>query len=300
MILTIAYRGLARLALLFIFLTSSGCFKEETAKTTSGGSASVSSNLPTKWNISTVGAGLNLGIDQDILNSFAAGDLDGNGHNPIEQMFKQWNNSTSSMNFFVVPASAVTHSDTGNLETYKNDGIFGIYRSDVWLSGVSSQALAVTQWIGYKRNAGTSSEYIELSHADIILNYRNYSFSTDSSSDSTYDLASVIIHELGHFLGLNHNNSFSSVMYPYLGITDSQRTLSSADGSNVRSLYGLSALSSGSSPIIASSMSSGGKRVFKLPTGARESESGEVTGLIELRADGKCHHYENGKLVHVH
>lgn len=280
-----------------LFLTS--CLSQESKKNSSGAQAPFNSETtPVKWATSSLNGGLDVRISTDLTNSFVAADLDSSDHNPIEQMFKQWNSASSALTFFKVSAQTTTNKDYGNLDSYRNDGELGIYRSDSWLPGVSSQALAVTQYVGFRRNAGTSSEYVELTHADIIINYRDYNFSTDKDSSTTYDLHSVILHELGHFIGLSHVNTYStsSVMQPYLGLFDSQRTITSYDKSSVQSLYGVGAVSS--SGFVIGAMSVPTERV--LPKGTRIQNDGSVTGLIELRADGKCHHYENGKLVHQH
>jgi hypothetical protein len=275
------------------------CLKQEAKKNSAGGQAPFNSETtPVKWSTSSLTGGLDVRISSDLTNSFVAADLDASDHNPIEQMFKQWNSASDSITFFKVNAQTTANKDYGNLDSYRNDGELGIYRSDSWIPGVSNQALAVTQYVGFRRNAGTVNEHVELTHADIIINFKDYSFSTDSSSTTTYDLHSVILHELGHFIGLKHVSSFStsSVMQPYLGIFDNQRTITSYDSTTVQSLYGLSSLRP--SGIVVSAASVPTRKV--LPKGTRVGSNGEITGLIELRADGNCRHYENGKLVHSH
>ena len=288
----------------FIFLASllamTSCFKRETRTVASGGQAP-SSDSPVRWSSSSLSGGLNLRPSDAIINEFnPADDID--GKNPVQQMILQWNNSTTSgIQFFKEDPTATADITSTNLDDYRNDGVLGIYKSDDWLTGVSSQALAVTQYIGTVQNSGSPNEYIQLSHADIIMNYRDYNFSTDSSDGNAYDFHSVILHELGHFIGLGHVNSFStpSVMQPYLGISDSVRAITIYDQSNIQSLYGLSSLSS---PVVLSSLiqtkESTGQ--IRLPSGAKELSNGLVIGLIELRKNGECLHYENGKLINSH
>ena len=120
----------------------------------------------------------------------------------IEDMQLEWNNASNrGVTFFNAPA-ATNEKNYSNINDYR-DSEFGIYRLTEWPSAFPAPALAVTQTYGQIRNYGTVFEYIELFHADILVNEQHYDFST-SFQFGSYDFATVILHELGHVLGLKH------------------------------------------------------------------------------------------------
>lgn len=285
-----------------VSLTS--CFTQESSPSTSGGGA-VSADAPVKWISSAIpSTGMNVKIAPEILSDFSLSDNDSNGYNPVEQMFEQWNDSTNAETFFKVPAEAApANLNYAELTSYR-DSEFGIYKSHSWFSNVENSVLAVTQYYGYRRNAGTSSEFIELSHADIIMNYKDYNFNTNALSSSGYDFHSVVLHELGHFLGLSHTSSYAinSVMQPSLSISGSKRVVTTYDKASIVELYGgSSALVAQSSALSVTQSAAAVATTKVLPKAARQiSDDGEIHGLIELRADGECRHKINGAVVDVH
>src|SRR5262249_45056852 len=72
--------------------------------------------------------------------------------------------------------------------------------------------------------------------SDIVLN-PTLNFST-SAEDNKFDVQSVLTHEIGHLLGLDHSAMASSVMVPF-GVTSQldQRTLASDDIAGVSEIY---------------------------------------------------------------
>jgi hypothetical protein len=278
---------LLTLILLLGFLSS--CFeKQGSAKISTGGSGPIAPGTPIRWSAAGLAAALDLKTSESFTNEFVAADLDGNGLHPIDQMSKLWNDS-HDYTFLKVPSDAVANLAYADVSSFR-DGQMGIYKSFTWFPNVSSSALAITQFFGFRRNVGTASEYVELQHADIIVNYRDYNFSTDTTDNNAYDLHSVILHEQGHLIGLPHNWDWAqpSIMQPFLGITEDKRLVTAADVTSVANLYFVGA------PL---EDAGGGGFASYSPN---PDEGAEVSGTFELRADGSCHHYINKEKILVH
>lgn len=183
-------------------------------------------------------------------------------------------NSSQQVTFFDTQ-NAISELDSSNLNDYK-DSTMGVYKVTEWNSELPPTALAVTQIYGNRQG-----NKIVIHHADILLNYENFSFSTENGFG--YDLATVVVHEMGHFLGLYHDHSSTdeSIMYPSISRFTINRYPKTKDIYNLQAKYMLNNLSSAS---IDSSFHSAEAVVIRQ----------------ELHADGKCHHLENGKLIHKH
>jgi hypothetical protein len=166
------------------------------------------------------------------------------------------------------------------------DSTFGIYKSLNWFPDVSSQALAITQFYGYVKTDPSLGNYIDLTHADIIVNYRDYGtmLTSDLASNKIYDLPTIVLHEMGHFLGLCHETAHSSIMQPYYNST--QRALLAYDKTKINDLYTNNTIT----PMLAKSSAN----ALSVPSGT------PIRGVVELMANGKCMHYINGKLVYEH
>ena len=245
-----------------------------------GGPYPVPSGIVHKW--ATLGAeGLDFRIDPRFSRYFDKNDVDSNGYNPIEQMMVRWNDE--GVLIFQLPARPTVLREKSRVEDYLNDGEMGIYLHSQWFQNnpkVSANALGVTQYRIIRWQVGTSQEWAEMVHADIIINTRFYQFSTspDPSYTNIFDLLSVALHELGHASGIGHVGDARAVMYPYLSEIEVKRELDPLDSQAFGRSYpereqtgGLMALS-------------------PHYRWRREGVSAPSTGIIELRPDGQCVH----------
>lgn len=180
-----------------------------------------------------------------------------------------------------------------NLDALGKDGINGIYKISKWPKGLSITALAVTQIFGRRHNIGAANEFVQIEHADILINDHYYLFRTDDNASGwTYDLQTVVLHELGHFLGLGHKDG-DSVMIPSIGSRSANRTPTDTDISDISSRYNLITL-----PVELQGKAMVARKLDYSP--AKNDPGQEIRILIELLSDGECVHKENGAIIRRH
>ena len=148
---------------------------------------------------------------------------------------------------------------------------------------------SITQFYGFIRNSGTADAFIDLTHADIIVNYRDHNFSTSPNSFE-FDIQTVILHELGHFIGLKHPTDYfiPAVMQSTLAQGDQKRTLLTYDTNSAVTNY------SGYNPNLTIQSAAAISRKNE-----RENDQ-EVRGIFELKANGDCYHFLNDQFVEAH
>lgn len=126
--------------------------------------------------------------------------------------------------------------------TFTDPGVAAIDRLDrknrvMWMTAA--------QWPHMTELALTTTTYFTTSHEifdgdmeiNNDLNGAPEVWSTTGAPGS-YDIDSVLIHEAGHFLGLNHTNGVSTaVMYPFVPTGSTKRVLTPTDENDVCAVY---------------------------------------------------------------
>jgi hypothetical protein len=117
-------------------------------------------------------------------------------------------------------------SPSGRAALNMNDGANLV----TWIGGTSWRHDANTLGVTHVAYLPTG----EIIDADMELNNNNIKWKVGGNSHAT-DVESVIIHEAGHFLGLDHTDSLASVMYPEYA--ELKTTLESTDINDVCTVY---------------------------------------------------------------
>ncbi|MBY0517089.1 MAG: matrixin family metalloprotease [Bacteriovoracaceae bacterium] len=262
------------LRILFLILLCS-CVPSQKESLTTGGATNP--NAPSRWSYGSFPKTVSLST------SFSPAEV-----TELKNSAAAWTtHAGNGTTFFSIPNTQVADKgNTTNLDSLL-DREFGVYKATQWNRELDPNALAVTQIFGVRHNTGSSSEYIEIVDADILVNWRGYRFApTDPSG---YDLFTVVLHEYGHFLGLGHvyNYSYDSVMYTTIGYSTFYIKPGSYDISTIQTRYNIGTRALGAKRSIAS--------VEKASTHEDVMQSGRgVKITMELLKDGECVHKENG------
>ena len=146
-----------------------------------------------------------------------------------------WNNALKDKlktDVILFSPTNIPNTQWQDKQTSLKDNIFGFYSiNDIWKLS-DSNTLAITSFSFF--------DSINLMvHADFMFNFHNHSFSKNPTF-SEFDFQSVLIHEIGHFLGLKHvsrENDNASVMNPFISSGTQKRVLSEKDLELINFVY---------------------------------------------------------------
>lgn len=234
-------------------LQSCGEIPQQSALSSSGKGNSLSSSVY-MWTSTTFP--INMVAYNDISNDNTH-ELN-NEINLINRAISNWESSLNNTDLINITHYPNTTAPTKNTANDYRDNEMGIYFIQNWSEKeLPSSALAVTQIYGVQ----TTSTTVVMTHADILINNSGlFTFNSRlSNPDSSfllarsYDFETVILHELGHFLGLKHQGTSTndSVMYPSIGTGEYNTTPTGLDNSTLNSIYSNSSTNSTTSPIMA-------------------------------------------------
>jgi hypothetical protein len=143
----------------------------------------------------------------------------------IERAISTWKTSTGVRLFEIVQVGKVGSKDLGKIKDGTNTIYW--YGKGEWKGDKDDQAKTVISWVGDK-----------IDEANILINGDSVSFYTDVATGlKQVDLQSVMLHELGHVLGLKHNDSRPGIMATYLKENSERRQILTADLDSVRCEY---------------------------------------------------------------
>lgn len=191
----------------------------------------------------------------------------------IGEMISAWNNPLKKTLLSGHPHNAAgsgfqdSFTSIEEITTDKYNGVYLVHNDD-WPT--TKESLGVTILMGRINDHG---QYI-IEEADILIR-----------DNSGYDFKTVVIHELGHYMGLQHRPERKSVMYGSISSDEIKHAPIDVDLKDLAKLYRLSYGATPSSP-------------HELPTLEGKGQLYRV--IIELSADMNCRHYHDGVVVHSH
>lgn len=142
----------------------------------------------------------------------------------IQAAVDTWNQEIPGKDLFKIEGTGVTGPATPS-----RDGYSVIYMLNTWEADKpNEQARTTIYWTGNQIYEG-----------DIRINAKNFSFNYQSNSGTFFgvDLQSLVLHELGHVLGLAHTSDAGSVMAVSLASGLERRAPSAGDLTDLRCEY---------------------------------------------------------------
>lgn len=188
------------------------------------GYLNLSASLPKKWKVSA------LPVRLKVSDSF-----DASSFTSINNMAAKWNDAYTGGEFFQLTHNT-SEKNYAHADNYL-DNEMGIYNLTNWPAPLPGEALAVTQTFS-NINQENGQQYIEIFHVDVLINNEDHNVSNVKSAGSYY-LQTIMIHELGHALGLRHYEGYwePSVMIPAISEYHTFNSLYDYDVQNINQHY---------------------------------------------------------------
>lgn len=126
------------------------------------------------------------------------------------------------------PLFRITNRNVEGPLSPRQDGTNVIYWMNTWeAEKASEQARTSVYWVGDR-----------IREADIRINDKKFDFYvTEAAKDKDIHLESLLVHELGHVLGMRHKDDAPSVMATYLASNTLRDKLSNSDKENLKCEY---------------------------------------------------------------
>ncbi len=139
----------------------------------------------------------------------------------IQAAAKVWEQKVGKQLFNIV-----TTPISGVIDPHR-DGTNIIYMMDTWEADRGAeQARTSVYWVGD-----------QIKEADMRINGKYKFYWKDLTSANAVNIEALVLHEMGHILGLKHKDSGGSVMATYLPSATDRTTLAETDSSSLQCEY---------------------------------------------------------------
>lgn len=139
----------------------------------------------------------------------------------IQAAAKVWEQKAGKQLFNIV-----TTPISGVIDPHR-DGTNIIYMMDTWEADRGAeQARTSVYWVGD-----------QIKEADMRINGKYKFYWKDLTSANSVNIEALVLHEMGHILGLKHKDSGGSVMATYLPSATDRTTLAETDSSSLQCEY---------------------------------------------------------------